>query len=190
MPESSNRTVYFATANPHKLREVQQLLQGQRLRVKMLPLKTIEIQSDDLREVARHALNATMGSGRRPIFVEDAGLFVNKLNGFPGPYSSYVYRTVGVQGLLRLLGSEADRAAQFRSAVALATANRKIEVFEGAADGWISEAPRGRRGFGFDPIFIPAGSSRTFAEMPLRVKNRYSHRARAIRKMVRRLLGG
>lgn len=185
MPESPSGIIYFATANPHKVQEIQQLLKGQRITVKILPVKTVEIQSDDLREVAKYALKIAMKSPKRPIFVEDAGLFIDKLNGFPGPYSSYVYRTLGVQGVLRLLQGEVDRAAQFRSAIALAERNGTIEVFEGTANGRISDTPRGNRGFGFDPIFVPNGSSVTFAEMPLRLKNTYSHRGHSTRKMLR-----
>ncbi|NOZ89276.1 MAG: RdgB/HAM1 family non-canonical purine NTP pyrophosphatase, partial [Crenarchaeota archaeon] len=125
---------------------------------------------------AAYALTGT------PVAVEDAGLFVDALSGFPGPYSSYVYKTIGVHGILRLLEGEENRAARFVSVIAYA-GPWGVQLFRGEVKGSIAAEPRGSGGFGFDPIFIPEGADKTFAEMNIEEKNMYSHRARAARKL-------
>ena len=114
------------------------------------------------------------------LLIEDAGLYVEALKGFPGAYSSYVFRTIGGNGLLRLLSGEKRREAEFRSAVAYGEADGSIWLFEGRVRGAIAGTPRGTGGFGFDPIFVPESSPKTFAEMPIEEKNRISHRALAM----------
>jgi len=121
---------------------------------------------------------------KSPMIVEDAGLFINTLNGFPGPYSSYVYRTLGIDGTIKLINDKDDKKAEFRSIVAFGDSSI-IKTFQGVVRGMISIQPRGRSGFGFDPIFVPKGSEKTFAEMSLEDKNRYSHRAIALKKFAR-----
>jgi len=116
-------------------------------------------------------------------FVEDAGLFIRALNGFPGPYSSFVYKTIGIRGILKLLNDVSDRTAFFKSVIGL-WCNDHIEIFEGVVEGHITKEPRGAGGFGFDPIFIPKGCKKTFAEMSVDEKNLFSHRAKASEQMI------
>ncbi|RLE72114.1 MAG: non-canonical purine NTP pyrophosphatase, RdgB/HAM1 family, partial [Thermoprotei archaeon] len=118
-----------------------------------------------------------------PFFVEDAGLFVEALNGFPGPYSSYIYKTIGCEGILKLLEGVDNRKAYFLSVVALRAPGLGDVVFKGKVNGIIANEMRGEKGFGFDPIFIPDGCEKTFAEMNIEEKSRYSHRGKALRKM-------
>jgi XTP/dITP diphosphohydrolase len=121
-----------------------------------------------------------------PVIVEDAGLFIDALKGFPGPYAAYAYKTVGNKGLLKLLQGVENRKAVFKAAIAYCEGETKAPVvFVGEAEGEITVAERvgnGKSGFGFDPIFQPSGSAKTFAEMTLEEKNRFSHRAKAVRK--------
>jgi len=118
--------------------------------------------------------------------VEDAGLFVEALKGFPGPYSAYVYRTLGTRGILKLMENVEDRAASFRSVVVFSSPEHQPVCFSGEVKGRISMEERGDSGFGFDPIFEPeAGDGRTFAEMTTEEKNRYSHRAEALRRFAK-----
>jgi XTP/dITP diphosphohydrolase len=121
-----------------------------------------------------------------PVVVEDAGLFVEGLGGFPGPYAAYVYRTIGNAGLLKLLKDVGDRRARFVSVVAYFSGGADKPVcFRGVVDGLILEEERkgrGEGGFGFDPVFKPDGCDVSFAEMSVDEKNRFSHRAEAFRK--------
>ncbi len=119
------------------------------------------------------------------VAVEDSGLFVHTLRGFPGPYSSQAHETIGCSGILRLLGSETQRNAHFQTAIAVSKSGRTLGIFPGRVRGRISRTERGKNGFGFDPIFIPAGSSITFSEMSDAQKNRHSHRFRAFRRLAK-----
>ena len=118
--------------------------------------------------------------------IDDSGLFVDALRGFPGVYSSHAYRTIGPRGILGLLRSSPTRAARFETAFLFhdGTTGRLVR---GACRGAIARSERGTGGFGFDPIFIPAGHRTTFAEMSVEEKNRVSHRGRAARALAVRL---
>ena len=152
----------------------------------MIRMKGDEIQSDGIQEIAQAAVTNAFKRTGLPIFVEDAGLFVDALSGFPGPYAAYVYKTIRNCGILKLMDSVADRQAKFQSVIAyLDQTLLQPECFFGESKGTITQTERkqpGKSGFGFDPIFQPNGSSKTFAEMTIEEKNGYSHRAMAIRK--------
>jgi XTP/dITP diphosphohydrolase len=119
--------------------------------------------------------------------VEDAGLFIDALSGFPGPYAAYVFKTINNSGILKLMENIADRHAKFQSVIAYCDDQIpfKPECFDGESKGQITISERkeqGKSGFGFDPIFQPTGSGKTFAEMTITEKNGYSHRAMAVHK--------
>jgi len=180
------RVVFFATGNIHKFNEARSILTGLDIAVGMLRVKDTEIQSDSLKEIAQtSALDAFKRCGL-PVIVEDAGLFIDALNGFPGPYAAYAYKTIGNKGLLKLMKSVENRKARFWSAIAYCDNSSCAPVcFEGEAEGEITVNERvgsGKSGFGFDPIFQPDGSAKTFAEMTLEEKNGFSHRAKAVRR--------
>lgn len=177
------RVIFFVTRNIHKFNEASKLLTKYDIATAMLKTKKAEIQDDDLENISKTgALEAFKRSGL-PLIVEDAGLFIKALNGFPGPYSSYVYRTTGNNGILKLTRGVTDRYAQFRSAVAYCGQDGSVKSFLGISEGRIAGEPRGSSGFGFDPIFKPLrGSGKTFAEMSTEEKNMFSHRSRALRK--------
>lgn len=179
------RVAFFVTSNIHKFYEARKVLAEHKVATAMLRVETVEIQDDSIEEVARVcALDAVKKCGL-PIIVEDAGLFIEALKGFPGPYSSYVYRTIGTKGILELMKNVEKREAYFHSVVAFSSPDEPPRCFHGKVKGRISREERGRSGFGFDPIFNPSeGDNRTFAEMTTKEKNRYSHRARALRKFV------
>lgn len=180
MPSKSVE-VWFATSNSHKFREASEIVKEYGITLRRLPAKGRELQSDSVREIAGSAALETFASVRKPLIAEDTGLFINALNGFPGPYSSYVQETVGNAAILHLLESTEDRGAEFVTAVAYCREPSKVRVFVGRLKGRISDAVRGANGFGFDPIFIPAGSARTLAEMTTHEKNHTSHRYLALR---------
>ena len=175
--------LYFITGNKGKFLEAYNILRKYGIDLRQLNVKKMEIQSEDLKEIAIEAIKQVYNRIRRPVVVEDAGLFIKALNGFPGPYSSYVFKTIGINGILKLMENIEDRRAEFKSVVAFMHPSIGIKVFEGVVRGVISNTPRGNKGFGFDPIFIPDGSEKTFAEMSVEEKNMYSHRAKAFRAL-------
>ncbi|WFO76318.1 XTP/dITP diphosphatase [Desulfurococcaceae archaeon MEX13E-LK6-19] len=175
------------TSNKHKFNEVAVIAEKLGICLEMLPGKKIEIQSSSLMDIAFYSALENYKEFRKPILVEDAGLFIEALNGFPGPYSSYVYKTIGVKGILKLMEGIENRRAYFSSAVVLIHEPYLIKCEE-RVYGYISNEPRGTGGFGFDPIFVPEGDTRTFAEMSIDEKNKYSHRAKAVSKAFNKLI--
>ncbi|MFB6078670.1 MAG: XTP/dITP diphosphatase [Halarchaeum sp.] len=170
----------FVTTNDGKVREARDYLAGI-TDVEQFDYDYAEIQSDDLAEIAargaREAFEAA--GGEDPVIVDDAGLFVDGLGGFPGPYSAYVEGTLGVERVWELAEDLDDRSASFRCVVAYADESQ-VTTFRGAVPGTIV-APRGDGGFGYDPIFEHDGE--TFAEMATAEKNDLSHRGRALEKL-------
>ena len=181
------KLVFFATNNINKFNEARKILSRYEIAVGMLRVKTMEIQSESLEEIAKtSAIHAYRQCGL-PIIVEDAGLFIEALNGFPGAYASYVYKTIGNEGLLKLMKETNNRKACFQSVVAYFYEDLESPIcFKGEVLGEITQTVRkGSSGFGFDPVFKPMQSDKTFAEMSIAEKNRYSHRAKAFRKFAR-----
>ena len=181
------RVVFFATGNINKFNEARSILGQYGIAVGMLKLKGDEIQSVSLKEIAEKSVQNAYRRCGQPIFVEDAGLFIDALSGFPGPYAAYVYKTIHNSGILKLMENTADKQAKFQSVIAYCDQKTPCEptCFDGEVKGEITTAERkeqGKSGFGFDPIFQPEGSAKTFAEMTIAEKNGYSHRAMAIRK--------
>ncbi|MEM3580478.1 MAG: XTP/dITP diphosphatase [Candidatus Bathyarchaeia archaeon] len=182
------KVVFFATNNINKFNEARRVLSHYRIAVGMIRVKTLEIQSESLEEIAKTSAVHAYKQCSLPLIVEDAGLFVEALNGFPGPYSSYVYKTIGTEGLLKLMEKASNRKAKFQSVVAFFSEELKSPIcFKGEVVGEIIKKVRreSHYGFGFDPIFKPANSQKTFAEMSITEKNKYSHRARAFRKFAK-----
>jgi XTP/dITP diphosphohydrolase len=175
-----NPTVYFATGNKGKFIEAADVAARFGITLKHMRIDKLEIQSNDLAEIASFAAMDAARSKRRPVVSEDAGFFVNALAGFPGPYSSYVFKTLGTGGILKLMEKRVDRKAFFQASVAFCTPMSRPKCFTGFAQGRVSRKPKGTHGFGFDPIFIPKrGDGRTFAQMTTDEKNTLSHRALA-----------
>ncbi len=174
--------ITFVTSNSNKAREVAQILGSFRIDVKHVDLRLTEIQSDSLEEIAEaSALEATNRVGK-PVIVEDSGLFIKSLNGFPGPFSSHVQKTIGNRGVLKLMEGLDDREAIFKSVVAYCDEKRRALSFTGEVPGKISYEERGKV-WAFDPIFIPdENGDKTYAEMGPVEKNRISHRRRALEK--------
>lgn len=180
------KAIFFVTNNVNKFNEARRVLAEQRIAVGMLRMKSLEIQSDSLKEIAESSVQDAYRKIRLPIIIEDAGLFVEDLSGFPGPYAAYVYKTIGNSGLLRLMEKVDDRTAEFQSVIAYLSKYLESPIcFDGRIRGEITRTEKIARrnsGFGFDPIFKPEGSKYTFAEMNTDEKNRFSHRATALRK--------
>lgn len=171
--------VHFATSNDHKFKEAELVLRDLGIHLERLPSKGAELQADDVAAVASYSAKEAYAVNRVPLVVEDTGLFIERLGGFPGPYGAYAYKTIGVEGLLKLLASPGQRRAEFVSAVAFASGHGAPKVFRGSIRGVIAGAPRGRNGFGFDPVFVPSGSRLTLAQLQLAEKCAISHRGAA-----------
>jgi len=187
-PSPKGRVAFFVTSNVHKFNEARLVLAEYKITTAMLNVEAVEIQDDNIENIAKTSAMDAAAKANLPVFVEDAGLFIDALKGFPGPYSSYVYRTVGTKGILRLLQNEKKRDAYFLSVVAFSNAREpsKPKCFQGMVQGKIASEERGKRGFGFDPVFEPyGGNGKTFAEMTTQEKNKCSHRAQALRKFAR-----
>lgn len=180
------KQVYFLTSNKGKFREAAAVAAASGILLRMLDRTKIEIQSDSLQRIAGYAAEEAANRLGIALVTEDAGLFIDVLGGFPGPYSSDVFKRLGIKGVLTLMDGITRRGARFDSAVAFCSPRGSPLCFTGTVVGSISLHPRGTGGFGFDPIFIPnRGDGRTFAEMRDEEKNRMSHRARSFRKLSR-----
>ena len=172
------RRIIFASTNASKFKEISLLLRDFGIEIEFLRFRTVEIQSDSLEEIALKKSKVAYEKIGRPLIVEDTGLFIDSLNGFPGPYSSYVLETIGNQGILDLLSNKANRLALFRSVVAFKDRNNNL-TFSGETKGIISyHVSKG--GWGYDPIFIPEGSSITYAQHGITNKIGLSHRTHAL----------
>lgn len=180
----------FVTANAHKAAEVQKVVSKA---IKIVSLKDINC-SDDIEETAntfqgnallkaKHVYNKY----NKNCFADDSGLEVEALNNEPGVFSA---RYAGVPKsdekntakLLKNLEGIENRKARFRTVIALILDGKEY-LFEGIIEGTIAQQPIGTNGFGYDPVFIPAGYTKTFAQMTAEEKNQISHRAIAVSKM-------
>lgn len=176
----------YVTSNPHKASESLSILRELGIDAEVIHISVPEIQSDDIIEVASFRAREAYKLLRKPLIVEDAGLFIDALNGFPGPYSSYVFKTIGISGLLKLMKGIRKRSATFKSVVAF-NDGRRLRIFIGQVKGKISFKPKGSS-WGFDPIFEPRGlNGLTYAQLPLEHKNKVSHRRKALERAARYL---
>ncbi|MEM2006987.1 MAG: XTP/dITP diphosphatase [Sulfolobales archaeon] len=181
--------LYLVSRNQGKIRELSYLARECGIEIVPLDIPKVEVQSESLQDVALYSATVAYLTTRKPIIIEDSGLYIDQLNMFPGALSSYVFKTIGISGVLKLMEGVTDRSAVFKSVIALAAPRvRGVKLFQGVVHGTISEEPRGTGGFGFDPIFIPRGYTRTFAEMSIEEKNKISHRARAFKALTSWLL--
>jgi len=184
-----SRVIFFVTNNVNKFKEASRVFAEYKIAVGMLRIKALEIQSESLEEIAKTSVIEAFKKCNLPVIVEDAGLFIEALNGFPGPYAAYVYKTIGNNGLLKIMEDIESREAKFQSVIAYYSSELKSPIcFKGEAIGEITKEERKKEpeyGFGFDPIFKPKNSTKTFAEMTIIEKNKHSHRAKALRNFAK-----
>ena len=185
-----------ASHNAGKIAEIKTLLSPLKIEVQSaaeLRLGDVEDTGTTFEENAKIKANALSLMCGLPCLADDSGLCVDALDGRPGVYSArYAPNRDFKEGMKMLLdemeksGSD-NRKAHFSCCLALACPNQKTKVFEGRVDGSISKKPKGSNGFGYDPIFIPEGFEQTFAELGDDVKNKISHRRRALEKFIQEL---
>jgi XTP/dITP diphosphohydrolase len=174
--------ITFVSTNQNKFLEVQSILSTRSITVDFSQIHLVEIQSDSLEEIAREKAKTAFAKMGRPVIVEDDGLFIDSLAGFPGQYSSFVFRTIGNDGILKLLARSAERSAYFSSVIAFYN-GITLSISDGRVDGRISDRIT-EGGWGYDPVFVPDGTDLTFAELK-KSKNEYSHRKRALEKFAK-----
>ena len=189
------RRVWFMTGNSGKVREAKHALLPLGFDVVQLQVEGVEIsepQADDLEDVARSKIEQAiphLPSPNDALLVEDAGLFVDCLDGFPGVYSAYALKTIGFNGLLNLLKDSSQRSGSFHAVAAL-WLDGEVHISRGICNGEIARQASGNDGFGFDPVFVPhsiridgkehSPDGKTFADVDLTVKEKFSHRRKAL----------
>lgn len=194
--------IVFATNNPHKLLEIREILADHYAVVGLQESGINEEIPEDHFTLNENALQKAQYIKDRyhfDCFADDTGLEIDALNGEPGVFSAR-YSRMGelqypqmdvaagnIRKVLEMLAGKKDRSARFRTVIALIL-NDEVCYFEGIVEGAILTEPRGIDGFGYDPIFQPAGYDQSFAEMELDEKNRISHRARAVQKLFDHLI--
>lgn len=170
--------IYFATGNPGKLKEVSEKFAGIGLEVMQLDDEYPEIQTHRLEEVVRWGLDWLWERHKAPLMIDDSGLFIQAFDAFPGVYSAYVFKALGCEGVLKLMEGVDARQAEFRCCAGYIDGDGQV-ILTGTVKGRIIHEMRGTSGFGYDPIFIPEGQEKTFAQMSVEEKNSMSHRGRA-----------
>lgn len=184
-------TLVFATHNQHKLVEINEMLEN---KFDLKSLTEIGCHEDIVEDGTTLEANAQIKAKyvfkryQVSCFADDTGLEVEALNGEPGVYSA---RYAGeqkksednMQKLLDALATKNNRKARFRTIICLKTSGAE-HFFEGICEGEIVANKRGKKGFGYDPIFIPNGYTKTFAELPSEEKNKISHRGLAFQKLI------
>jgi XTP/dITP diphosphohydrolase len=174
-------SLYFVSTNHNKYLEIQSVLSKYGIIVEFYKVLLVEIQSDSIEEIAIAKSKDAFAEISKPVIVEDDGLFIPELNDFPGQYSSYAYKTIGNNGILKLLSNSKHRSACFKSFFAFYDGTYS-QSFAGEIEGKISDKIT-EGGWGYDPIFIPVGFDITFGQ--LQIQNRkieVSHRAKALEK--------
>ncbi len=184
------KTLFIATANPHKLSEIRDIFSVPGLRLlDMNDFPDLPEVVEDKDTFAGNAIKKAQEMAEYTGYwamADDSGLEVDALNGAPGVFSARyagddVDYMANNEKLLRELSGVSERTARFRCVVALCSPDGDVFTVDGCCEGRIAESLSGNGGFGYDPLFIPVGENRTFAEMPQEEKNRISHRGVALK---------
>ena len=170
--------IVVVTSSENKLAEINQIL-GTNHKVSTLNIP--EIQSLDLDKVITQKAKEAYKKIKKPVLVEDISLQIKALKGLPGTFIKFFLETVGTEETVRMLqGAKTD--TKVTAAYALYD-GKNLKIFKGQVKGTLSKKNKGPYGFGFDKIFIPQGYTKTYGQMPPRVKNKISHRALALSKI-------
>jgi XTP/dITP diphosphohydrolase len=185
----------LATRNPHKTREFRELLVDQFEIADLSSYPEVKLPEETGTTFKQNAILKAATASRVVdglVIADDSGLEVDALNGAPGIYSGRyggvkASDAANIDKLLQELGSAPNRSARFRCVIALARAGKALETLEGVVEGRILNQGRGKGGFGYDPVFQPAGFEQTFAEMAPELKSRISHRGKAVTALLEKL---
>lgn len=177
--------ITFVTGNQEKLREVKEIL-GNSIEVVGRDIDLPEIQEIDGEKIAISKAEAAYSIIQLPLIVDDSSLYINSWNGLPGALNKWFIRTVGNEGIIKMLSSFDDKGAKSEAVIAYHD-GKNVKVFKGVVVGRISDIPKGENGFGWDKIFIPEGFNKTQAEMTSDEKNTISHRKKALDQLIKYL---
>ncbi len=184
------REIYFVSNNLNKYSEIESMLNDKiiDLDLKFCKQYIIEIQDEKIENIAMEKAKSAYNIVKKPILIEDDGLFINSLNGFPGQYSKFFFNSIGNKGIIRLLKGSSDRSAFFKS-IFVYNDGSIAKVFYGKINGKISSTIT-QGGWGYDPIFIPLKRNNkkgiTFAKLSqTNKKNELSHRRIAFYKFIK-----
>lgn len=192
-----NNDIYFATKNKFKLKEAEEILN---IPIKSLEIETEEIQEIEVDNIVRHKAFMLYKQAKRKIIVEDTGLYLEALNGFPGGLIKWLLYSIGTDGslkngsnninIIKLLSNFDNKSIYAKTAIGFATSDdlSEIIVVSSILKGKLPEKPEGTNGFGWDDIFIPYGYNQTFAQMDKDLKNKISMRRNAFIKIKKYLV--
>lgn len=181
--------LYFATGNLHKLEEARAVLGKYGVEVEQLKAEYPEDKEKSINEIAKEAAQALAEKYKKPVMVDDTGIFFSAYDNFPGANPKWVFNTLGYEGILRLLVGK-KRDAHFLCCVGFCLPGKKAAVFEGRLDGRITIIPYNldKEVMPYERIFVPKGSVRTLSTFTREEKNKISHRAQAFEKLALYLL--
>ena len=193
------KKVLVASSNPKKVKEIREILSPLGIEV-VIPPQKVEVEEYGTTFIGNAYLKAKAYYERFkiPTLADDSGLVVEAINPYPGVYSARFYSLerfgreeptpsedeANIRKLLRVLKNEKNRRAKFVSNIVLILERGKTLSSEGEVEGTIIDTPRGEKGFGYDPIFVPKGYTKTFAEMEAEEKHKISHRGKALKRLV------
>lgn len=175
------KKIIFVTNTEGKVREAQDIL-GNGFRIEHKKLDLDEVQTVDGKEVIKKKAEEAYKLLGCAILVEDTSLYFDAWKGLPGALVRWFLDTVGCGGLCKMMRGETNRMAYSESAIAYYD-GKNLKIVSGKIEGSVPDEPRGNKGFGWDPVFVPSGSERTFGELEMSEKNRISSRKIALEKL-------
>jgi len=170
--------LYFVTSNTNKVREAERIL---KVKLNKISLDIEAIQTLHVEEVVKDKARKAFDAVKKPVFVEDTGLYIKAWNGFPGALIKWLLKCLGDDGICKILGNY-DRTTVVRTCIGIYD-GKTHQVFTGEVKGKIVEKPRGDANFGWDSVFMPDGYEKTYAELPPHIKDKISTRKLAFEKM-------
>ena len=174
--------IKFVSSNVHKYEEIDSMLKAHGIECSWVNMKYEEIQEDSIEKISWESCNGLIEKIDSKFFIEDSGIIIEVLGGFPGPYSSYVQRTIGNEGILKLLEGK-KRNATFVTVISY-WEGHQIFQFDGKTAGTIATSIFHGRDFGYDPIFIPNGKTVPASLLSIEEKNQVSQRGKAMIKFI------
>ena len=161
-----SKKIFFITSNNHKVRELQDVmaLRKKGMQIEQINDDIVEIKSSDVKKIVLHKAKQSYEKFKISLFCEDTGIFIEELNGFPGTSAKFVFKKIGLEGILTLMRRAKNRKAYMHTAICYIDKNAKEHVFDGIMKCTIAEEIKGNLGFGYDPILIPESFEKTIGE--------------------------
>jgi XTP/dITP diphosphohydrolase len=181
MKQKKDKGILFVSSNSNKYQEIKPILDMNKIKSRFVKMSLQEIQSESVYKIAKEKSKYAFEHLMKPVVIEDDGFYISSLKGFPGQYSSFVCRTLDNRGILRLMDDSINRRAHFLSVIGYYDGHT-FKSFSGRTNGILSRVATGR-GWGFDPIFIPDNTDKTYGELGLlNRKALFSHRTKSINR--------